>query len=273
MEHHPCFNKEAHEHMGRIHLPVAPRCNIQCAYCERRICANLTMQHPGWSHKLISPEEALELVHASVRSHPMDNKGNSYPFVVGVAGPGDPLENTDTFKTLDLIHRHYPNLTTCISTNGLLLAEKLPQLIDIGVTALTVTVNAWHREVARQIYRWIRYRGITYRDLDAADILISNQMKGIGAVIDAGLSLKVNSVLIPGVNDKHMLPLARQLKDMGVNLMNIVPLIPSGEMKHHEAPDCDELRTIRLACEDILPQFWWCKQCSADIVHFPPGNH
>jgi nitrogen fixation protein NifB len=108
--------------------------------------------------------------------------------------------------------------------------------------------------------------------LDAADVLISNQMAGILKVIKAGLSLKVNSVLIPGVNDKHMVPLARQLKDMGVKLMNIMPLIPSGKMKHFSAPECEDLRNIRLACEAVLPQFWWCKQCSADIVHFPPQN-
>jgi len=221
----------------------------------------------------MSAEEALELVHTSVRTHPMNKKNNAYPFVVGVAGPGDPLENTTTFKALKLIHQCYPYLTKCISTNGLRLSEKLTQLIDAGVSALTVTVNAWDPEAARQIYQWVRLNGITYRGEDAADLIIEKQMCGIKKAICAGIALKVNSVLIPGINDRHMVSLAERLKGLGVKLMNIMPLIPSGKLKFHPAPGCEELRNIRLACEEILPQFWWCKQCSADIVHFPPEDH
>ena len=43
MRGHPCFDEQAHERVGRVHLPVAPRCNIQCFFCERRTCAPLTM--------------------------------------------------------------------------------------------------------------------------------------------------------------------------------------------------------------------------------------
>ena len=55
---HPCFDELAHERVGRVHLPVAPRCNIGCLFCERRICAHLEMQHPGWARRLlaINPE-------------------------------------------------------------------------------------------------------------------------------------------------------------------------------------------------------------------------
>ncbi|MGA3007680.1 MAG: nitrogen fixation protein NifB, partial [Opitutaceae bacterium] len=31
---HPCFNKASHHAHGRIHLPVAPRCNLQCNFCN-----------------------------------------------------------------------------------------------------------------------------------------------------------------------------------------------------------------------------------------------
>ena len=33
---HPCFSKDAHKKYGRIHLPVAPRCNMQCNFCNRK---------------------------------------------------------------------------------------------------------------------------------------------------------------------------------------------------------------------------------------------
>ncbi len=132
---HPCFSEQAHERVGRVHLPVAPRCNIHCAFCDRRICANLTMQHPGWALELLSPVQAAERVQALVDEHP------GQPFVVGVAGPGEPLANPATFEALALVHRRHPGLLKCVSSNGLLLEEKLPQLVASGVSALTVTAR------------------------------------------------------------------------------------------------------------------------------------
>jgi len=56
--------------VGRVHLPVAPRCNIHCRFCERRICAHLTMQHPGWAQRLLSTGEAVDLVDDLARPRP-----------------------------------------------------------------------------------------------------------------------------------------------------------------------------------------------------------
>src|SRR5512143_2124171 len=150
---HPCFDAGAHDCVGRVHLPVAPRCNIQCAFCERKICASLTMQHPGWAQRLSSPAEAIETVRRLVRRHPDEC------FVVGVAGPGDPLANAATFETLHQVHLEFPSLVKCISTNGLLLEMKLDQILSVGISAITVTVNAPDSEVGRQIYRWARLDG------------------------------------------------------------------------------------------------------------------
>jgi len=60
---HPCFSKEAHHKFGRIHLPVAPACNIQCRYCIREYdCANES--RPGITSRVLKPHEALERVEA-----------------------------------------------------------------------------------------------------------------------------------------------------------------------------------------------------------------
>ena len=262
---HPCFDEQAHERVGRVHLPVAPRCNIQCAFCERRICANLTAQHPGWARTLISPQEAVELVRRLARAHPMES------FVVGVAGPGDPLANDETFEALGRIYREYPALLKCVSTNGLLLEERLSQLLAVGVMALTVTVNATGGEVGERIYPWVRHQGRVYRGQQAAEVLIACQMRGIQAAVEANLAVKVNTVLIPDVNDQYLVQLARRLREAGVQLMNIMPLIPSGRMRRHRAPTCDELREARSDCEKVVPQFQSCEQCRADVVRFPSG--
>jgi nitrogen fixation protein NifB len=263
MQCHPCFSEQAHGRVGRVHLPVAPRCNIHCAFCERRVCANLTMQHPGWARRLLSPDGALELVRGLVEQQPGEN------FVVGVAGPGEPLANAQTFEALALVHQTFPALMKCVSSNGLLLEKRLPQLLEVGINALTVTVNAPDGEVGGQIYHWVRYDGTTYRGQQAAEILIERQRRGIRAALEAGLTVKVNSVLIPGINDRHMVQLAHQLEALGVHLMNIMPLIPGGLMADRRPPTCEELQQARADCEAILPQFRLCEQCRADVIRFP----
>jgi nitrogen fixation protein NifB len=271
MRRHPCFDEQAHDRVGRMHLPVAPRCNIQCRFCERRICANLTMQHPGWARELLSPADAVAWVGEWVRrrSSEVAIAPEELSFVVGVAGPGEPLANEGTFEALARVHAAFPKLMTCISTNGLLLEYKLPALLDVGVTALTVTVNAPDAEVGQHIYAWVRYQGVLYRGREAAEVLIDSQVCGIRAALAAGLAVKVNTVLIPGVNDMHVTRVAERMSDLGVHLMNIMPLIPGGQMKDLSPPTCDELMRARLHCAKALPQFHKCKQCRADIVCFP----
>jgi nitrogen fixation protein NifB len=263
MHGHPCFDEEAHELVGRVHLPVAPRCNIGCLFCERRVCAALTMQHPGWARRLLSPAEALDLVRDLVQSHPDER------FVVGVAGPGEPLANDDTFEALRLVQAQFPHLILCASTNGLLLEIKLPALLDVGVRALTVTVNAPDGEVGEQIYGWVRHDGTTYRGREGADLLVDRQMRGIQAALACGLAVKVNTVLVPGVNDAHVERLARRLQELGVQLMNLVPLIPGGQMCDRRPPTCEELRRAREACGTLVQQFRKCEQCRADVIRFP----
>ena len=264
MTQHPCFNDMAHDRVGRIHLPVASRCNIQCNFCERNVCATLAIQHPGWTAKLLSVAEAVRFIRSIMHSRQFD-----YSFVVGVAGPGDPLANAQTFETLGLIHKEYPHLLKCMSTNGLLLEDKLAEVVSVGIRTLTVTINAVDSQVGKGIYSWIRYRGNVYRGEEAARLLIAKQFSGIRKAVDAGLTIKVNTVLIPGINDGQMSKIARGIKEVGVKLMNIMPLVPSGKMKNRPPPTCNELRKAQRECAKIIPQFHHCEQCRADVVYLP----
>jgi nitrogen fixation protein NifB len=261
MSSHPCFSDEAHDRVGRVHLPVAPKCNIQCNFCERRMCA--TTARPGCAARLLSPEEAAALVDSIV------GDGGTHNFVAGIAGPGDPLANDATFRTLALLQESHPSVLRCLCTNGLLLEDRLGDLQDVGIGALTVTVSAPDPVVASHIYAWARYDGRLYRGMEAAELLVEKQFRGLKAALTAGISLKVNSVLIPGVNDGALVDLARRLALMGVPIMNIMPLIPSGSMRALPAPTCEELRQIRQACAAFVRQFCRCEQCRADIIYLP----
>jgi len=89
----------------------------------------------GATMKVISPSEAVSVVRCAIEAEPSNR-------VVGIAGPGDPLANHQTFETLALIKKHFPRLKTCLSTNGLLLPDKVDLLHELSLDFLTVTINA-----------------------------------------------------------------------------------------------------------------------------------
>jgi nitrogen fixation protein NifB len=258
---HPCFDAESHCNVGRIHLPVAPACNIKCRFCSRKHdCAN--ENRPGVTSKIISPGEAIELVERSVKSDPRIH-------VAGIAGPGDPLANETTFETFRLIDERFPELTKCMSTNGLLLADRLDSLLDIRLDTLTVTVNALHPWIGAKIYASADYGGQKYFGEEASRLLFYNQIRGIEKAVRHGLRVKVNSVLVPGVNEQELPELAVLLRSIGVRLMNIMPLIPQAEMAGFPSVSPGTLNSVRDSCEKFIGQFRHCKQCRADAIGIP----
>lgn len=257
---HPCFGGD-HKKNGRIHLAVAPRCNIHCGYCSRKHdCVNES--RPGVTSRIQTPAEALETVRTVMTSRTL----GPVIKVVGIAGPGDPLANEETFETFRLIGTEFPHLIKCLSTNGLLLPEKIEQLREIGLQSLTVTVNALDPDVGARIYSHIRYKGERHSGTEAARLLIANQLEGIAQAVDHGMTVKVNTVLIPGVND-HQVPLiAEEIKELGAFVMNVMPLIPQAKFAGVAAPSPEFLEQIRSASELIIGQFRHCRQCRADAV-------
>ncbi|MDH4162119.1 MAG: radical SAM protein [Nitrospirota bacterium] len=253
---HPCFNVNAHGSFGRIHLAVAPACNIQCRYCERKYdCANES--RPGVTSRVLDPGEAVERVGTFLER-------NSRVSVVGIAGPGDPLANDATFETLRAIHGKFPELTLCVSTNGLLLSERLSDLVSAGVRSITVTINAVSPAVAEKVYAWVSYRGRKLSGVQAAETLVRNQWQGLINAIEAGLLVKVNSVYIPGVNGDELVRIARLAGSFGADIMNVLPLIPQASFKEFKRPGYEMLHAKRDELRPFISQMSHCRQCRAD---------
>jgi nitrogen fixation protein NifB len=186
--------------------------------------------------------------------------------VVGIAGPGDPLANEETFETFRLIGEEFPDLIKCMSTNGLLLPEKIDLLHDLDLHSLTVTVNALDYEVGAQIYGHILYRGKRYTGAEAARILINAQLEGIERAAGYGMTIKVNTVLVPGINDAQVPLIAKRVKELGAFVMNVMPLIPQADFAGIAPPAPEMLEMVRSANEQIIGQFKHCRQCRADAA-------
>jgi len=257
---HPCFGGNHHKN-GRMHLAVAPRCNIKCGYCTRKHdCANES--RPGVTSRILSPREALDKVRTVMDSEIL----GPIIKVIGIAGPGDPLANEETFETFRLIGAEFPHLIKCMSTNGLLLPEKIDLLQEIDLHSLTVTINALDPEIAGKVYSFIQYHGKRYTGTEAGEIIIANQLEGLRRAAGYGMTIKVNTVLIPGLNDDQVPLIGLKVKELGAFVMNVMPLIPQADFAHVTPPSEQRLDEIRSGNEKIIGQFKHCRQCRADAV-------
>lgn len=257
---HPCFNGCGGSY-ARIHLPVARGCNIQCNYCVRKFdCPNES--RPGVTTNVLSPAEALD------RYMEVKSKVPNLT-VVGIAGPGDALEDFEkTSKTLQMIRMADPDVTFCLSTNGLMLPQYASRIVELGMSHVTVTVNAVDVKIASRVYKHVRYMGETYTGETAAAILMSNQLAGIKMLTDKGVIVKVNIVMLKGVNETHIPKVVEKVKSLGATLTNIMQLIPVKGSAFENMPlvSNKEIMQMREKCGETLQQMMHCRQCRADAV-------
>ena len=191
VKNHPCYSEEAHHHYARMHVAVAPACNIQCNYCNRKYdCANES--RPGVVSEKLTPDQAAKKVLAVASTIPQMT-------VLGIAGPGDPLANPEkTFKTFELIAKTAPDIKLCLSTNGLMLPDHVDTIKAFNVDHVTITINMVDPEIGAKIYPWVFYKHKRYTGVEGARILSERQLLGLEMLTERGILCKVNSVMIPG---------------------------------------------------------------------------
>ncbi|HEY9060374.1 MAG TPA: nitrogenase cofactor biosynthesis protein NifB [Pseudobacteroides sp.] len=256
---HPCFSGGCQN--ARMHLPVAPGCNISCNYCNRKYdCQNES--RPGVTSKVLTPEEALEKF-LNVRQKVQNLK------VIGIAGPGDALANfDDTKKSLEMIKAVDPDITFCLSTNGLMLMYYADEIIRLGVTHVTITINAIDPKVGALVYREVNFMGVKLTGEKAAEILLANQLAGLKYLSSRGIVCKVNIVMIKGINDNHIESVVERVKEYGAFMTNIMPLIPAAGSMFENMPMTSnkELNDLRKKCNIHLKQMYHCRQCRADAI-------
>lgn len=258
---HPCFNKNVCHQVGRVHLPVARNCNVMCNFCNRKFdCVNET--RPGVTSRVLSPGQALFYLDKVI-------KRDSDIGVVGIAGPGDPFANPEeTMQTLRLVCEKYPKLLLCVATNGLNIAPYIEELVALGVTHISITISAVEPKIGSRIYAWIRDGNRAFRGEAGAGIILQRQLNAITALKRHGIIVKVNSIVIPGVNDSHIVDISKKVSELGADIHNCIALYPVEDtpLGDTESP-CDELmQSVRSQCGQYTKQMLHCTRCRADAV-------
>jgi nitrogen fixation protein NifB len=258
---HPCFSSEARHTSARVHLPVAPRCNVQCRFCDRKFdCTNES--RPGVTSRVLGPEEALDYL-ARIRARLPQLA------VVGIAGPGDPFANAgETMETLRLVRAAHPDLRLCVATNGLELPDHVDDLADLQVSHVTVTVNAVDPAIGSLVYAWVRDGKRSLGSAEGAALLLERQLAGIARLKAKGITVKINTLILPGINDAHIPVVADRMKALGVDIMNCMPLQLNDQAlaRGWREPTETEIDKAKHRAGALLPQMNHCTRCRADAA-------
>lgn len=258
---HPCFNKETAGSCGRVHLPVAPKCNIQCNYCNRKYdCVNES--RPGVTSGVLKPFQAAEYMDKVLAKEPRIT-------VAGIAGPGDPFANAaETIETMRLLNKKHPHLIFCLSTNGMGILPYLDDIAELGVSHVTITLSAVDPKIGAQIYSWVRDGNVVYRGEQGAQVLLDRQIAAIKGLKERGIVVKVNSIIIPGVNEHHIVEVAKVASELGADIQNMIPLKPTADtpFAHLPEPGRETVLPLRKQAGELIEQMTHCKRCRADAV-------
>lgn len=248
---HPCFDSAVRETVGRLHLPVASRANYKLR------CSTNHLSGPA-----LSPEEAL----AWMRKVLEDGADVG---MVGITGPGDPLATPEqTLRTLGMVRQEYPDMPLCLTTIGLGGEEIAPELAKLGLSHVTMLVDAVSSDVVEGIYTWIRPGRRTLPLFEAAGELVAAQRRALEAFRKAGLTVKVNTTVYPGCNENHVEDVAMIVAGLGADIMSVQYCTVPG---HDESAEPDDpsllagvreqagrhmrLTALRQECGQVVPDF------------------
>ncbi|MDR1809105.1 MAG: radical SAM protein [Prevotella sp.] len=258
---HPCFNAEAKRQYARVHLPVAPKCNIQCNYCNRKYdCCNES--RPGVTSTVLSPMQSVHYLKALSQKIPNIS-------VIGIAGPGDPFANPEeTINTMKMAKQEFPDLLFCLSSNGLDLEPYIDEIAEIGVSHVTITVNSLRPATLAKIYRWVRYNRRVYRGEEAGKVLLEQQLKCISKLKEKDITVKINTVICMGVNDGEVEEIAEKTASLGADTMNCIPMYPTEntEFEHLQEPTKEQMKDIKARIAGYIKPMAHCARCRADAA-------
>jgi len=188
---------------GRRHsylrLSVTDRCDLACAYCAPdRVKSDGTPRADR-----LTFEEMLRLIEV------FDRCGIRRVRLTG----GEPLVRKHLVELVRMIRAQAPALDVCLTTNGTRLAELARPLRDAGLASANVSLDSLDPT---------RFRAIT----GGGDL--HGVLEGITGALSVGLPIKLNTVVLGGVNDDEVPRIVDFAWDLGVT-PRFIEVMPIGE--------------------------------------------
>jgi molybdenum cofactor biosynthesis protein A len=189
-----------------LRLAVTDRCNLRCFYC---------MPEEGIKympkHELLSYEEMLRLVSI------MTGLGVRKVRLTG----GEPFVRRDLVPFMERLSEIPGINDLSLTTNGVLTAPHVPTMARIGVKAVNLSLDTLDRQ---------RFFDITRRDE------LPQVMRTFHALLDAGIQLKINAVVMSDRNIQDLVPLAELTRELPVEV-RFIEEMPFNGGSHIATPE------------------------------------
>jgi nitrogen fixation protein NifB len=103
---------------------------------------------------------------------------------------------------------------------------------------------------------------------DGARLLLSRQLEAIEKLKGRGIMVKVNSIILPGINEAHIEAVACRMAELGVDLFNAMPYYPNAGSEFEDLPEPDKetVEAVRKQAAGHVKQMRHCTRCRADAV-------
>lgn len=216
---------------GRVHrdlrVSVTDRCNLRCTYCMPPDFADWM---PG--DHLLSIDELMTVIEVAI------SQGIESVRLTG----GEPLVRPDIVEIVQRINELPSPPRITLTTNALRLADLAQPLADAGLERVNISLDTLDPE---------RFTKLTFRDR-FADVVA-----GIEAALAAGLHpVKVNTVLMRGINDDEAIPMLRHAIANGWHLRFIeqMPLDAGGSWDRGEMVTAAEIHDLLEAEFRLTPK-------------------
>ena len=203
-----------------LRVSLTDKCNLRCTYC-------MPAEGLEWLPKaeLLSDDELVRLIEIGV-----SRLGITTVRLTG----GEPLLRPDLEALVARVVALQPSPQVALTTNGIGLARRAAKLAKAGLRRINVSLDTLNADTFARMARRDR---------------LSDVLAGIRAARTAGLDpVKVNTVLMRGVNDHEAGDLLRWAMAEGVQLRFIeqMPLDAQHAWRRTEMVTADEIRaTLR----------------------------
>ncbi len=196
-----------------LRISITDRCNFRCQYC-------MPAEGMAWlpREEILSFEEIHRLAKLCV-----DRYGFNSLRITG----GEPTVRAGLPKLISMLSGLDTDLS--LTTNGATLGLLAPRLADAGLRRINISLDTLDRD---------RFRELTRRD-DLQKVL-----DGIDAALEAGRSpVKLNAVLMRGINDDEVVDFARFGREKGITVrfIEFMPLDAQGEWTEERVVPADEI--------------------------------
>lgn len=196
-----------------LRLSVTDRCNLRCFYCMPKEGIDYVDKE-----SLLTYEEMFRIV--SVLSDHGVNK-------VRITG-GEPFARRNLMVLLRKL-AELPGLRWHMTTNGVLIKPYIEELASLGISSVNLSLDALNRQ---------KFHEITRRD--EYDRVFENLL----GMIDSGLRVKINCVVMKGRNEDQVLPLARLASKFPVEVRFIEEMPFNGSQETHPVINHNRIREI-----------------------------